>query len=231
MIVWLASYPRSGNTMFRMALKHLYGIDTYSIYADQDIISMGAAQIVGHRRKRIDVRELAKSDQVYFVKTHNAIPGEMSRRFGAIHIVRDGRDTLTSYAHYRVKVNGLKFGNKLATPVQSMDDLLTTSAHIWGGWSGHARAWSDWPGQCTRVRYEDMVRDLRGTVDEALECMQLAHNHLPHAEMPDFGHLKSKWPQFFRKGQVGSWKGFMIEDQLSMFWARHGAMMKELGYV
>lgn len=231
MIVWLASYPRSGNTMFRMALKHLYGIDTYSIYADQDIISMGAAQVVGHMRKRIDVQELAKSDQTYFVKTHDAIPGEVSRRFKSIHIVRDGRDTLTSYAHYRVKVNGLKFGSELATPKQSMDDLLTASAHIWGGWSGHASAWIDWQGQSVRVRYEDMVLDVHKTVDNALLSLTIPHLPVADGAMPDFGHLKSKWPQFFRKGQVGSWNGFMTRKQLEIFWVRHGSMMRELGYV
>jgi len=231
MIVWLASYPRSGNTMFRMALKHLYGIDTYSFYADQDIVSMGAAQIVGHMRERIDVQELAKSDQVYFVKTHESIPVPASRNFKAIHIVRDGRDTLTSYAHYRVKVNGLKFVNKLATPSQSMDDLLTTSAHIWGGWSGHAGVWMDWQGQSVRVRYEDMVLDICNVIDGALETIGEPQLPLSDGNMPDFGHLKSKWPQFFRKGQVGSWNGFMTKKQLEIFWARHGSMMQELGYV
>jgi len=34
MIIWLASYPRSGNTLLRTVIKSCMGIDSYS---DQDI--------------------------------------------------------------------------------------------------------------------------------------------------------------------------------------------------
>ena len=32
MIIWLASYPRSGNTMFRMMLNKVFGSKTYTKY-------------------------------------------------------------------------------------------------------------------------------------------------------------------------------------------------------
>ena len=35
-IVWLASYPRSGNTFLRIVLHRLYGVPTYSVYDDDD---------------------------------------------------------------------------------------------------------------------------------------------------------------------------------------------------
>ena len=32
MIIWVASYPRSGNTLFRLLLNRLWGLPTYSVY-------------------------------------------------------------------------------------------------------------------------------------------------------------------------------------------------------
>ena len=37
MIVWLASYPRSGNTYFRILLNHLYGIKTPMAYVGNTV--------------------------------------------------------------------------------------------------------------------------------------------------------------------------------------------------
>lgn len=231
MIVWLASYPRSGNTMLRMALKHLYGIKTYSIYDDQDIVGMGAAEIVGHHIKRIDTEQLAHSAEVFYVKTHGP-PNAPVSQFKAVHIVRDGRDTLTSYAHYRVRVDGLKKANGIpATPKESLDDLLSTSSHRWDGWSGHARKWLDWQGDCVVVKYEDIVADIHNVVGDALAQLGIPLRRIKDGNMPKFSQLKNEWPQFFRRGQSGSWSDFMTTKQLELFWSQHMDMMVELEYV
>ena len=39
MIVWLASYPRSGNTFLRVVLHNVYGVSTYSVYEDNDPVA------------------------------------------------------------------------------------------------------------------------------------------------------------------------------------------------
>jgi hypothetical protein len=51
-IVWLASYPRSGNTFLRVVLHNLYGVPTYSVYEDDDPVAerVGPA-LVGYRPK------------------------------------------------------------------------------------------------------------------------------------------------------------------------------------
>jgi hypothetical protein len=78
MILWLASYPRSGNTFFRAVLKHVYGIPSIGIYElDRKVSPMEMA-----RRQRIErvvdvlpenitpLAEMAVSDRVHVVKTH-----------------------------------------------------------------------------------------------------------------------------------------------------------------
>ena len=211
--------------MFRMALNHLYGIKTYSIYGDRDIVSMGADGIIGHYHDRINIEKLAQSEDVSFVKTHNK-PVSSSNQFKAIHIVRDGRDALTSYAYYMINVNGYP-----GTPSTAMDRLLHDDAHLWGGWSGHARTWIDWPGEHVTVKYEDMTKGVTAVVHDALTRLDLHYDRIPGSTMPSFGSLNHKWPKFFRSGQTASWKGFMTANQLKVFWARHMSMMRELDYV
>ena len=50
MIVWLASYPRSGNTFLRMVLHFVYGQKTYSLYNDplleRDAVALAKARHV-----------------------------------------------------------------------------------------------------------------------------------------------------------------------------------------
>ena len=52
MIVWLASYPRSGNTFLRLVLHRLFGVPTYSVYEDHDPVALRVGpELVGYRRK------------------------------------------------------------------------------------------------------------------------------------------------------------------------------------
>ena len=225
MLICIASYPRSGNTMFRMALNHLYGIKTHSIYTDHGIVEMHADTIVGHQHGRVDLEECAKSDKTYFVKTH-ALPPTLSIPFKAIHIVRDGRDVLTSYAHYMVDIDGT-----VDTPKKAVGLLLGSSAAKWNGWSGHARAWIDWPGDRVLVKYEDMVKDVHTTVQSAMNVLNLPFKPIHDAVMPKFNMLNRKWPSFFRSGIVGTWFDLMTSAHIQSFWNRHLSMMRELNYV
>ncbi|HMJ91237.1 MAG TPA: hypothetical protein VK530_15560, partial [Candidatus Acidoferrum sp.] len=90
MIVWLASYPRSGNTFFRIVLHHVYNLKTFSVYNDPELEKIGVAEVVGHETMPASLDELRSSSEVFFVKTHE-LPADKDP---AIYIVRDGRDAL-----------------------------------------------------------------------------------------------------------------------------------------
>jgi hypothetical protein len=48
-IVWLDSYPRSGNTLLRIVLRRLYGAPTYGIYDDDPVAQRVGLGLVGYR--------------------------------------------------------------------------------------------------------------------------------------------------------------------------------------
>ena len=81
MIVWLASYLRSGNTLLRTILNRFFGVRTFSLYDDHTDIGADPtlAKLAGHRSHGMaprDFVELAgREAHRFFVKTHGKLPG------------------------------------------------------------------------------------------------------------------------------------------------------------
>ena len=206
MITWLASYPRSGNTLYRMILYHVMGIETYSIYNDHDLTGMGAAEAVGHRKMTQSIDAYRESDEMFYVKTHGP-PIDDSR---AVYIVRDVRGAMISYAHYLQDIDGFKGDFETVL-------LRLITGNRWGGWSNHVRQWLG-RSQTEMVRFEDLVKGEWAGVMVATDGL------------PDFAQLHARWPQFFRKGKAGSWRDEMPKNLEALCWHHHGKAMEWLGY-
>lgn len=181
-ILWLSSYPKSGNTWLRAYLANLFRnaarpvpINELPNYALGDNFLIHYEQISGRKAEELTHEEIvrlrpkvhewfarARGDTV-FVKTHNACvraDGQPlitpSATAGAIYVIRNPMDVAASFAnHYQVTV-------------QRAVDLLCDERHILPAipgqveqvvlsWSGHVRSWTRAPGMRLHVmRYEDM---------------------------------------------------------------------------
>jgi hypothetical protein len=122
MIVWVASYPRSGNTFLRILLHELYGQDTYSGFDASDDINMDFPDRnpTGHKSWPDEIRrtiykggedeirrvldQLEASEEIFFIKTHNTVDELFGSKCRAILLVRDGRDVLVSLGWYLMNV-------------------------------------------------------------------------------------------------------------------------------
>ena len=120
MIIWLASYPKSGNTWLRffiislllkenneVSLKHLQGIKQFPTnyhYKNFNISKSNLGNLNEISKHWIDAQKVINSDnKIRFFKTHNALIKLDNNIFtneentlGTIHIVRDPRNVLTS---------------------------------------------------------------------------------------------------------------------------------------
>jgi len=234
MIVWLASYPRSGNTFFRMLLWYQYGIKTYSVYDDPLFDEIGASDTVGHELLPAPLEELADREEIYVVKTHD-LPQD---NHPAIYIVRDGRDALVSHARYinsfdqSEKPRGILRKYHARISFRRTLQQLILADEPYGGWSRNVLQWTHQreAGFTFVVRYEDLVEDpdlwMKKTFDS------LHWNVCPEGtgELPDFEELHDRWPQFFRKGKIGSWQDEMPEQLHELFWQHHGEVMQAHDY-
>ena len=182
-IVWLASYPKSGNTWLRAFLANLIAhradplpLDQLSNYADDEALPERFTELAGRPSSELDFGEIAalrpqvhaliaqRAQGTRMVKTHN-----MEGRFdgyplhnwevsaGAIYVVRNPLDVAISMSHHF----GLKFDEAIER--LGSDDLATGNdelfvGQILGSWSRHVRGWADRAGPKILVlRYEDLI--------------------------------------------------------------------------
>lgn len=184
-IIWLASYPKSGNTWTRLFLANYlantqapFPINQAHRFATGDAIVKMYARVAG---RQIDPNDLAlclrlregvlrgivaNNADVNFVKTHNArvapdgvdlIPDRFTR--AAIYIIRNPLDMVLSYArHYGI--DQADAVNKITHRDNANLPTETTVAQYLSSWDSHVRTWMAYaPWKRLLVRYEDLLDD------------------------------------------------------------------------
>src|SRR5262245_36007094 len=158
MLIWIASYPRSGNRFFRWVARHRYGLPERAKLAappetDPNFPLLRSLETV------------TASPQPVMVKTHEPPDADT---FRAIYVLRDGRDAMVSYTHF-VLTMIRQTPAEAVTPElfnHTLRDLLLEEKSPYGSWGENVQAWTSRP-RTVVVRYEDMVLDPGGVVDRA----------------------------------------------------------------
>jgi hypothetical protein len=220
MIVWLASFPRSGNTLLRILLFRAFGLESHSLYDDPADIGRSdeLRRLVGHAPLGSDresfLTEAAGSPAMRLVKTHELV----SDRNKAILVVRDGRAAIVSYYHYVREIAGEQV---------TLSDVIR--GKVWGAdWSTHAASWlGPGAGDTLLLRFEELVGDPDGCMTKAAGFLGLPP---PRPARVDFAELRRVDNRFFRSGSDAANLAELKGEDLGEFEARHGEMMRRLGY-
>lgn len=215
-MIWIASFPRSGNTLFRMLLYHYAGIPTYSWHRDPDFITRGVAEMIGHRALPVPpdrIQKLKDTSKMYFTKIHMRYD-DLPFRAPSVYIARDGRAALTSWGPYLEGVQNHK-NVKLEKGIKRQS------------WQKHVLSWI---GKAPMVRYEEMIETPRRVVHRILKGLGIPFTIKSGATLPSFEKLHKAYPEFFRKGTVDSWRDDMPAATEDLFWQYNGEAMKALDY-
>ena len=237
MIIWLASYPRSGNTFLRALLYQVYGVTTHEFYplASEREVLVGAGgraleaetamkSIFGVAPK-LSTDEMRQAPETYLVKTHE-MPAE---DWPAIYLVRDGRDALVSHAHFVQHYDlQLPHGEQRARYHDTLKMLIETGS--FGGWSGNVGAWTRRSTRTAVARFEDLIDAPIERLRRTVAAVGYPLTEVMTPRIPSFEELHRQLPHFFRKGRVGAWREEMSEDLQELFWQRHGDVMRAMGY-
>ncbi len=221
MIIWLASYPRSGNTFTRTILWKLLGQKTYSTYPKEmhrmDTEEMG--KVVGHEElpEDFNLQEARDCDKVFFIKTHEK-NSPLFDQDKVIYIVRDGRDAVCSYFHFQ-----RNFDHTTPSLIEIIRDERFPS-----DWSEHVQSWHPQTRPNTLfLRFEQITKDPIGT---ARQISKFASVPVQSDQIPSFEELHALSPKFFRQGKNNGYKQQMTPSEHKFFWLKHGEAMREMGY-
>lgn len=221
MIIWLASYPRSGNTLLRQICKSVFELSSYSKYDDQ--VDMGKSvrikEVVGHKALHDSWSNsysvLCESEEIHLVKTHDP-PEDDSP---TIYVVRNGLDAVSSYNQYIRTHKGTG---------ASLSDVISGSVGWFPSWGRHLDLWRpDFRANTLIVKFEDMIADASNVISEISSFLK---REATRDWENKFESLQVEDPEFFRQGLVGKGENDFSEAELEMFWTLHGDWIERLGY-
>jgi hypothetical protein len=239
MIVWLSSFPRSGNTLTRIMLHRVFGIASTSEYmperpdygADAAAGAPGSVAAAGRGRRLAKhvadgayypyrgqfpefVASARRSAERVFIKTH-APPRDAEP---AIYIARDGRAAVVSLFHF-LAARG---------EPRPMRAVIAGDGSDAGLWSRHLSAWQPESRTGTLLlRFEDLVARPERPIAALSDFLGVP----PRAAWRNpLGEMTALDGAFFRGGSNARNLAELSPADETLFWDLHGAWMRRLGY-
>ncbi len=180
MIIWLASYPKSGNTLLRSILSsYFYSEDGIFNFKNLEKISqfpqtshlMSIGVDVNNEeevfKNFINAQNFINQERekVKFFKTHSSLCKmydsnftDLKNTLGSIYIVRDPRNVVTSLAHhYGLSVD--QATNVMIDKDRLMDKTAKNCRVFLGSWGFNYNSWKNLQNQkkYLLVKYEDLL--------------------------------------------------------------------------
>lgn len=192
MIIWIASYPKSGNTWLRSIITSLLyttdGIFDFKLikkikqFPTRD-------QFQDFTKNFNDINEISKfwllaqdkinlTEEIKFFKTHNLNCAvnknsftNKSHTLGTIYVVRDPRNLVNSIKNHYNKSNDEEAKNFLISkkilsrvPKDNEADIAT----LLGSWSDHYNFWTKKNSNLLLIKYEDLILDTKKELERII---------------------------------------------------------------
>lgn len=201
MIIWLASYPKSGNTLVRSLLSSYYfskdgsldfkllkNITQFPTNFLFNHFGFKAKNNKEHLENYIKVQKLLikkKKNLSILLKTHSSLFKINNIRFtnwdcsrGVIYIVRDPRNVVSSYTHHysvslKEATNQIINGYKIGKATDKI------GIQIIGSWSFNYNSWKSFQAQnrYLLIKYENLINDTEKTLLEILNFINKINNN------------------------------------------------------
>ena len=186
MIIWIASYPKSGNTWIRfflisllsnnkqdITLKDLHNIKQFPTKSqyDKSNISIDFNNLNEVSKHWLEVQKKINSDnKIRFFKTHNALCKINNKIFtnyettlGAIHIVRDPRNIISSiknhFNHENIEESKKFIFEETKVTISKNSKVKETYPlpTLIGSWQTHYNSWKQLKKNYLLIKYENLI--------------------------------------------------------------------------
>jgi len=197
MIIWIASYPKSGNTLLRSLIYSLF-------FSNDGFIDLSKLSVIPNynqirffeglisKDERFDIKKISEnwnasqsrinsSNKLKLLKTHNSnckINGNPftteKNTAGVILVVRDPRDVVLSASNHFSLSNKkvceiLLDENAKLLPRENLEHEIVT---ILGSWVDNFKYWYNYKN-CLLIRYEDMINNKSKVILELINYFKM----------------------------------------------------------
>jgi hypothetical protein len=193
MIIWLASYPKSGNTLLRSmisayfftqdgnfnfkTLNNINQFPDFKLFKNYGINTSDHMEIVKNYinvQRQINIKD---KNAIRFIKTHSGLRNingysftDLNNSLGAIYIVRDPRSVAKSYANHnqmsleRASDRMLEDKATLGGLKNPINEADKILTHM-GSWSSNYETWKVFKkyNRYLLIKYEDMINNKEKT--------------------------------------------------------------------
>jgi len=188
MIVWLSSYPKSGNTFVRSllasyiftkdgnfnfnSLKNISQFPDITFFEKLGVDINNEKEVVKNYIRAQEAINKDKKKSIVFLKTHSTLHSIDNQRFtnfnntlGVIYIVRDPRSIVLSYSnHNQISVEQAAkslISFRVLGGVKGSKIAADRGLTHVGSWSSHYNIWKDFKisKKYLLIKYEDLVSD------------------------------------------------------------------------
>lgn len=234
--VFLASYPKSGNTWIRFLIGN-YLTGNKCDFSNSHFIVPDI---------HYNPEQIEKLEPTRFIKTHHPFNPSYKK---IVYIVRDVRDVAVSYFFYALK---FKIIDKETDFRKFLIDIFDNGIiDGFSDWSNHVNSYmKNDDGNLLLVKYEDLTEDTVREFTRIVEFSQIPlrqEDILSAVEASKFSEMQKlekiqvdlferfknsdQSIKFIRKGKVGAWQDWFDDDLLSHIIGKHGEVMQRLGYI
>ena len=206
--IWLASYPRSGNTLVRTILFHCFNLKTGSVYSQDFGENKKLEEYVGHIEQNADRSISFPEGNLPIIKTHALHKGDNS----SIYIVRDGRAVAASFWQF-------------TNPKVPMRNIIDGN-HKFGKWSDHLDFWKPLSRPNTLLlRYEDILDDFENSLDKISVFLEL---EIISYDLPSRNQIAEDDGKWVRKKT--DWRQVLTDEDLDRFNELNINYLKKFNY-
>tara|TARA_Y100000816_G_scaffold235418_1_gene181110 strand:- start:444 stop:1277 length:834 start_codon:yes stop_codon:yes gene_type:complete len=198
MIIWIASYPKSGNTWLKLFLSAYLGnhkdpntfdinkmMIPFSLFPTNSLIKkfdIDYSNFNNLSKHWLPMQEyLNVTNSKIFVKTHNAMctingnPFTNSKQsLGAIYLVRDPRDVVMSYSDHLQKTHEDVVKNLLNSDTfeEGIINNIKYNFTLLGSWGDHYNSWKNYKGiNVLIIKYEDLINNTFLTFEKIIKYL------------------------------------------------------------
>ncbi|XP_078504649.1 amine sulfotransferase-like [Lissotriton helveticus] len=234
--VFLITYPKSGTTWTQQILSLIY--HEGHLNKTENIVTVDRVPWIEYNTRKVDIAHIPSPRLLTTHLPYYLTPkGLKNKKAKIINVTRNPKDNMVSFYYF-----GNMMRDASGEPTVMLEEHFEkycTGKVVGGSWFDHVKGWHTHKGDYNILflQYEDMVKDLRGTVlkicrfvgkdldDQTVDAIveRATFKNMKNDPLANYENIgpetikTMKKTNYLRKGTIGDWKNVMTVAQNEKF--------------